>query len=121
MATRSRNGKNPKQKPTVTGVDRLTRNGILPGNPGNSGGKPGRSGRPKTAFKKFCRELASSEEYQEALKAAATSATHENFIGAAKLIASFATSKPARKVNHTHTTSARERLADRLSRIAESN
>lgn len=93
----------------------------LGAHPGNTGGKPGRSGRPKTAFKKFCRELAASEEYQEALKTAATSASHENFIGAAKLIAGFATSKPAKKVNHTHTTSARDRLADRIARLAERN
>jgi hypothetical protein len=89
--------------------------------PGNTGGKPGRSGRPTKAFKKFCRELAASPDYQDALKAAATSASHENFIGAAKLVASFATSKPAKKVVHQHTSSARARLAERLARLAERN
>jgi hypothetical protein len=113
--------KNPLKKPVVSGVDRLTRSGLIPGNPGNSGGKPGRSGRPTKAFKKFCRELAASEEYQEAIKTAATSASHENFIGAAKLVATFATSKPAKQVNHIHTSSARDRLAERLARLAERN
>ena len=90
-----------------------------------SGGVPGhdgsKAGRPKKAFKKFCRELASGEDFQEALKQAATSASHPNYVGAAKLVASFATSKPAKKVIHHHTSSARDRLADRLARITERN
>jgi len=89
--------------------------------PGNTGGKPGRSGRPKKAFKKFCRELVSSEEYQRALREASTSDEHKDFIGAAKLVASFATSKPAKKVIHQHTSTARDRLADRLARIVDRN
>lgn len=96
------------------------------GNPGNTGGKPGRSGRPKTAFKKFCRELSATEEYQDAIKEAATDADHDNFIGAAKLVATFATAKPAQKVNHTgdlhlHVSSARQRLADQIARLAQRN
>lgn len=90
-----------------------------------SGGVPGHdgsnAGRPTKAFKKFCRELAKSPDYQKAIEEAATSSTHENFIGAAKLVASFATSKPAKKVIHQHTTSARDRLADRIARLAERN
>lgn len=88
------------------------------GVPGHDGSK---AGRPRKAFKKFCRELAGSEEYQQAIKAAATSDKHENFIGAAKLVAAFATSKPAKKVVHHHVSSARDRLAERLARLAERN
>lgn len=89
------------------------------GNPGNKGG----TGRPRTAFKKFCRELATSAEFQDALKSAATNANHDDFIGAAKLIATFATSKPAKTVNHNHRhfTDPRAVLADRLARLAERN
>jgi hypothetical protein len=95
----------------------------LGNHPGNTGGKPGRSGRPPKAFKKFCRELAKSGEFQKALEAAATDAEHQNYIGAAKLVATFATAKPAKTVNHNHRHFAdpRAALADRLARIIDRN
>jgi hypothetical protein len=118
MATRTTRKKTTAK---TTGIAKRTQphGGALNvgGTPGNAGG----TGRPTKAFKKFCRELAASEEYQEALRQAATTWASKNFVGAAKLVASFATSKPAKKVHHLHTTSARARLADRLARIIERN
>ena len=87
----------------------------------NGGPNKGGTGRPKKAFKKFCRELVSSPEYQAAITRAATNDQHKEFVGAAKLAASFAASKPPKKVEHLHTHTARSRLATRLARIVERN
>ena len=105
MANRTRTRKNPTKK--SDGIDRLTRSGLIPGNPGNSGGKPGRSGRPPNAFKKFCRELASSPEYQDAIKRAATDDLHDNFAAAAKLVASLAVPKAPKKTKHSGSVTVR--------------
>lgn len=111
--------KRPAKTPLKTSTRVPTHgNGRLQiGNPGNKGG----TGRPRNAFKKFCRELAASPKFQRALEAASTDADSKNFVGAAKLVATFATSKPAKTVKHIHTTSARDRLADRIARLAERN
>jgi hypothetical protein len=104
-----------KLVPQPNGKGALLSGGV----PGNKGG----SGRPRKAFKKFCRELAASEKYQKALEDAATDDKHDQFIGAAKLVATFATSKPAKKVDHTHRhfSNPRDVLADRLARIVDRN
>jgi hypothetical protein len=103
MATRNGKTANKTAKPSGRNGNRLP----LGAHPGNTGGKPGRSGRPPKAFKKFCREAAKSPEYQDALLRAATDDNHNDFIGAAKLIANYAASKPPKKVEHINTTSAR--------------
>jgi hypothetical protein len=123
MAARNGNGKNSGKNTGASGPKRDALGRLTGGNPGNSGGKPGRSGRPPKPFKTFCRETAKSAEYQDALKRAATTDTHDDFIGAAKLIANYATSKPAKKVDHTHRhfTNPRDVLADRLAKIVERN
>lgn len=95
-----------------------------------SGGVPGHdgsnAGRPPKAFRRFCRELVTSEEYQKALKDAATNASNPNFMGAAKLAAEYGSRKPEKTVRHEGTVnvniaSVRERLADRIARLAERN
>lgn len=79
----------------------------LGAHPGNTGGKKGRSGRPPNAFKAFCRELASSPEYQEAIKRAATDDKHDNFAAAAKLVASLAVPKASKKTKHSGSVTVR--------------
>ncbi len=118
---------NGKKTASKTALAPPSRNGgarlPLGNHPGNTGGKPGRSGRPPKAFKKFCRELAKSGDFQKALQSAATDAEHQNYIGAAKLVATFATAKPAKTVNHNHRhfSDPRAALADRLARIIDRN
>lgn len=79
----------------------------LGNHPGNTGGKPGRSGRLPNAFKQFCRDLAASKEYQEALKRAATDDQHDNYLGAAQLVAKVASPKPTKKTKHSGSVTVR--------------
>ena len=116
MAKRLKTATKSAKPPTIpqpNGRGALYAGGV----PGNKGG----TGRPRNAFKKFCRELAASPKFQRALETASTDADSKNFVGAAKLVATFATTKPPKTIKHVHTTSARDRLADRIARLAERN
>lgn len=132
MATR--NGKKKLAKKLATPKPEPAKPTLIPQPNGKgallSGGVPGHdgsnAGRPPKAWRKFCRELVSSPEYQQAIQAAATNATNPNFMGAAKLAAEYGSRKPEKTIRHAGTvdvnvTSVRERLAERIARLAQRN